>query len=124
MHVSFGHDGSMSVQAFRICKKIEYQLDHAVERNRRESPVTALNRKLSHLDGDVLDARDVTYHRNVCRWRIRVRCLELKELQRLKNIELPFCHGGQKSWSFVPRLPTSAHELLVKSIPFDWSFDN
>lgn len=68
-------------KAIRICKKIEYQLDRAVERNRRESPVTALNRKLSHLDDDVLDVREETYHRNVCRWRIGVRCLQHGEFQ-------------------------------------------
>lgn len=43
-------------------------------------------------------------------------------ISRLKNVELPFCHDGQKSRWFAPRLPASAHELLVKSIPFNCSF--
>lgn len=38
---------------FRICKKIEYQFDHAVLRNRRESPVVVINRKLSHHKGSM-----------------------------------------------------------------------
>ena len=46
---------------FRICKKFEYQLDRAVARNRRESPVAALNRKLSHLVMDVLCIAGGTY---------------------------------------------------------------
>lgn len=52
---------------FRICKKFEYQVDRPVQRNRRESPVTTLNRKLSHLDDSVLPVWDVTYHEELQR---------------------------------------------------------
>ena len=51
------------------------------KRNRRESPVTALNRKLSHLVGDVPDVREESYHGNLGHWRIGVRCSSLKNFE-------------------------------------------
>ncbi len=51
------------------------------KRNRRESPVTALNRKLSHLDEWVSDVREKTYHRKECCWRMDVKCSKLENFK-------------------------------------------
>ena len=56
--------------AIRICKNFIYQVDRVVVRNRRESPITVLNRKLSHLGSSVCDEVEVTYRVNMCCGRV------------------------------------------------------